>query len=434
MSVRLELDDPRAVYTCLDNLTGKVVFTIGSSSQETVSSITVKMEGISQTRLVVPDHDKDSRNKAELEIHRVLYIAQTVFPAPAILEQQKGSPSTSHAGYTLAPGTYTYPFTFRIPLNNSCHPANSIFSKMHVVGKFGKGVAIDYAKDPLHHERATLPPSLFSIPGAGEDEGGSIRYFLKVTVNRPQFYRKNLRRDQAFVFLPIEPPRQPNYGGETYARRQHLFLHAPYTLVQTPQPKKKGLWGFGSSKSSQKFVPNKPAHEPRFTLEARLPCPAILVPKEPMGLRIILVKLEPFTTPVILRQIQIRLLVSTHIIAQEQRRKFVSAMPLYNATTGFLLGMHQPFVFGDENTPVGKEVEADRKIWEEWTLPETVSPSFKTCNITTTYQLEITCGVSLGMEGSIDQIPLVIPIEVYSGIKPPEKLLQAAKSPQPQQF
>lgn len=43
------------------------------ANDETISAITVKMEGISRTRLAPPrihDHDRDSK-RAEVEIHRV---------------------------------------------------------------------------------------------------------------------------------------------------------------------------------------------------------------------------------------------------------------------------------------------------------------------------------------------------------------------------
>lgn len=53
---------------------------------------------------------------------------------------------------------------------------------------FEKG-SLDYAKDASTHLRGTLPPSLSGIP----DDEASIRYFLKATVNRPQFYKSNMR-------------------------------------------------------------------------------------------------------------------------------------------------------------------------------------------------------------------------------------------------
>ena len=47
---------------------------------------------------------------------------------------------------------------------------------------------MEVAKTPTHHVKQTLPPSLSGFPGEAE-----IRYYVKVTVNRPQFFKENPR-------------------------------------------------------------------------------------------------------------------------------------------------------------------------------------------------------------------------------------------------
>ena len=47
---------------------------------------------------------------------------------------------------------------------------------------------MEVAKTPTHHVKQTLPPSLSGPPGEAE-----IRYYVKVTVNRPQFFKENPR-------------------------------------------------------------------------------------------------------------------------------------------------------------------------------------------------------------------------------------------------
>ena len=49
-------------------------------------------------------------------------------------------------------------------------------------------MALEVAKTPTHHVKQTLPPSLSGFPGEAE-----IRYYVKVTVNRPQFFKENPR-------------------------------------------------------------------------------------------------------------------------------------------------------------------------------------------------------------------------------------------------
>lgn len=288
----------------------------------------------------------------------------------------------------MPPGTHIYPFKFRIPVNNACRQIGSRFQKLTIE----KG-GWEYAKDAEHHTRNTLPPSLFSLPGGAD---GEIRYFIKVTVNRPQFYRINIRTDEAIVFLPIDPPR-PTPTGEIFARKEHL-LHFP--ILQSAIPKKKGFWGFG--RKPENVAPDRPFEEPRFTIEARLPSPPILAPKEPLPLRIILVKLAPFSTPVVLKQLQLRLFMTTYITAHGNSEKVFLTVPLFNTLTEYRRGMNIPFTFEHSQTPVGVSLEVDRSIWSGWSLPEHISPSFRTCNITMSYQLEVTCAVGLESHANVD--------------------------------
>lgn len=49
------------------------------------------------------------------------------------------------------------------------------------------GLSIEFAKTPTMHVKTTLPPTLY-FPGEAE-----IRYYVKVTVNRPQLLKENPR-------------------------------------------------------------------------------------------------------------------------------------------------------------------------------------------------------------------------------------------------
>ena len=44
------------------------------------------------------------------------------------------------------------------------------------------------ARDTNRHVKKTLPPSLSGFPGEAD-----IKYFVKATVIRPQFYKENIR-------------------------------------------------------------------------------------------------------------------------------------------------------------------------------------------------------------------------------------------------
>lgn len=50
------------------------------------------------------------------------------------------------------------------------------------------GLKVEMARDTNRHVKKTLPPSLASFPGEAE-----IKYFIKATIIRPQFYKENIR-------------------------------------------------------------------------------------------------------------------------------------------------------------------------------------------------------------------------------------------------
>jgi len=70
-TVRLHLDrSGDHVYTNLDMLTGSVILNL--ISEETISLISVKMEGLAVTRLLAPRRpDRNEKSAAETEVHKV---------------------------------------------------------------------------------------------------------------------------------------------------------------------------------------------------------------------------------------------------------------------------------------------------------------------------------------------------------------------------
>lgn len=128
---------------------------------------------------------------------QLLYKVITVFPSPDV--QKHGS---GNASYTLSPGQYEYPFQFKVfpkaslasrqnveadawqlPINNNCSNNNTMFTNLNVAG-----LRMEMARDTYKHVKKTLPPSLNGFPGEAE-----IKYFVKVTVVRPQLWKENRR-------------------------------------------------------------------------------------------------------------------------------------------------------------------------------------------------------------------------------------------------
>ncbi|EPS43188.1 hypothetical protein H072_2843 [Dactylellina haptotyla CBS 200.50] len=397
MSLCIHLDKPAGhAYTNLDILSGHVSLEL--PSDETISSIIVKLEGIVRTRLKEPkryEDDKESK-RWETELHKVLYLTQTVFPADEVQKQ-----TTSTAGFKLKKGEYTYPFQFRIPINNVCIPQTGILKTLSDLGQ-GFDTVKETGKQE-NHVKTTLPPSLSGIPS----EMAWCRYFVKVTLNRPQFYRTNTRKLELFVLLPIEPPRPPLTSRETFAKREHI-----QNYQQLPPKKKRGL--FDSWRGKPEGL-QQPINQSRFFVEARLPSPPIITPNEPIPLRVLFTKLVPFTAPIILRSLQIRLISTTHIRVHDIKHDLILSSHAHSS-----LSLAIPV--GHPHSTVGEELEADNSAWRHWTLPSSVQPSFVTCNIRRKYDLEILVGISLGLQPHIEVVNLIMPVEVFSGIRPPPQL------------
>lgn len=87
-------------------------------------------------------------------------------------------------------------------------------------------------------------------------------------------------------------------------------------------------------------------------------------------------------------------------------------------------------------------------IWRNVALPNTIAPSFATCNLNRKYEMELKVGLSWGKAktdfmsknpfGGNQPIPQTIwlplhfgNIEVYSGITPPPELVEAARNTRP---
>lgn len=95
-----------------------------------------------------------------------------------------------------------------------------------------------------------------------------------------------------------------------------------------------------------------------------------------------------------LQTMQIDLIGYTKIRAHELIRTETSSWMIISASN-----MKVPLdtlVEGSTN-----EFEVDRKFWNRVPLPNTVAPSFDTCNLSRTYELEVKLGLAHGTPGKI---------------------------------
>ncbi|KAK5198239.1 hypothetical protein LTR99_007512 [Exophiala xenobiotica] len=440
MSVHIQFDQPESrCYTNLDFVNGRVILVLPLDAA--ISAVTVKLEGESRTRLSgprFPGNERSDKRRYELEVHKVrkqtfrivagahprpqlLYKVLTVFPTPELQENSSG------AAYTLLAGQYVYPFSFKFPFNNDCQKKNPMAMKDI---KFGQ-LNVQFAPDMNKHVKKSLPPSLSGFPGEAE-----IKYYVKATVVRPKFFQGNIRMVLRHTspsrssktankfqicdikFLPIEPPRPHDRHEETFARRKRQFQ--PYHGAS----QRKGLFKKSSTPQCAEEEP------PAFQVDARLPNPAVLTCNERLPLRILIERLNESSASVYLSMLQIELIGYTHVRAHDLERIESGSWILMSKAN-----MNMPL--GNPTEKSRKEWKLPSRLWDDFPIPNTVCPSFETCNISRRYELEVRVGlahgVASGMRPELIVLPLRLPVMVYSGIAPPPQLLRAmANNPRPQ--
>lgn len=110
MIVQLHLDQHENYthFTNLDLLSGKVLLRVPNPGN--VSSIVVKLEGESRTRLLAPVRpDRPDKQRPVLEVHKFLYKTQVVWPPNTRPEDVNPK-----ASFMINMGNYEYPFQFKV--------------------------------------------------------------------------------------------------------------------------------------------------------------------------------------------------------------------------------------------------------------------------------------------------------------------------------
>ncbi|KAH7149693.1 hypothetical protein B0J13DRAFT_312834 [Dactylonectria estremocensis] len=440
MSLRIALDNQPEFYTNLDLIQGRVV--LGLNRTEQIGSIVVKLEGESITALQVPNvfeseigvkpgSAQRAPGSIASENHKILYKLQQVFP-----DDYYASSSNPYGAYPLPAGEHSFPFKFKLPINNACSDpmAMSQIGGVANAGGFGGGGlfgfggvrVMDGSKQLyLRHVTKTLPPSITGYPMEAE-----IRYYIKVTIQRPGLLKENWRYQIGLKFLPIEPPRPKKTAQESFARRPFTFQ------LRSPQPEKKrsSFFGMRSDETNPGSTPDSAADfdpAPSVEMSARLPHPTILTCNQPVPLRLISKKMANSPEDVYLVSFQMDLIGYTEVRAQT----------LHNQKLNRWVVVSNPNIniplTSSPTDEVGKEFVVPDDVWKNKPLPNTVAPSFNTCNLGRRYELEIKLGVAWGKpkkgrQAQVIYLPLHFSqINVYSGITPPAELLQAAASTQP---
>ena len=135
---------------------------------------------------------------------------------------------------------------------------------------------------------------------------------------------------------------------------------------------------------------------PEFGVDARLPNPAIITCNEDMPLRVLITQMTKRDRPVYLQSLQIELIGYTYVRAHDVQRKESSSWVLVTAAN-----MRIPI--GSSSDAVGTETEINKEYWYGKPLPNSVAPTFVTCNLRREYELEVRVGLGYGSEKGVRQ-------------------------------
>lgn len=200
-------------------------------------------------------------------------------------------------------------------------------------------------------------------------------------------------------------------------------MRKKHTLAAPPRGQDSSLFSLFARKSG-------PGNAGTIAFEVRLPNPAILVPTEPIPLTLLVKREVGSQGTVYIRSVQVMLGITTFIAAQGYRRELGYLQPILTATNlNITLPANQPelsinpadFLQQSSSTPKNAGIA----------LPDTVPPSFRTCNIARKYTLVFQLGVSSSPSLQPELIQLTVDVQVFSGFKPPPELLSTARNAPP---
>lgn len=393
-------------------------------SPETVRNITVKLEGVSFSRVPIPQDEEDRRRKRKeryaLEIHKFLYHTQVVFPP------KKVELAASSRQFTLPGGDHQFDFCFDIPATTECsdvkQPAPYSLSRL-VIDSTG----IDYARDATSHFRGQLPPALSDM-----NEICSVRYFLKATIHRTSMLKMNIRVYQPIIYISPDNFDPSIDANETrFARRQvSVWLEKPseaqkqqaLKMNQNPQQQRRGLLRsiFSSSNAQVPEAASLP-----LMLDMRFP--NYFNPVKQLPIRLFVINLtDPKTfrgSPIIyLNELTFKLYATTDTRAQMYGKQHVHSLTLMSQLQ---MSINLPLSeFMPANVPGLNDVweaELPQSLWEKVRIPDNVAPTFQTCNIKRSYAFEVIAALSTIPGAAPNYVSVVGDVKLLSGISPTAK-------------
>ncbi|KAL3464468.1 hypothetical protein BJX64DRAFT_286278 [Aspergillus heterothallicus] len=324
-----------------------------------ISNVTVCLEGLIRTSLIEKGPAFILGNdvpKVADESHQLFKTTKVLFPRP-------NSPFIAR-GYTLSEGQYTFHFEMKFPISAKC----------------------SISQPQLRHRDTPLPPS-FRAQAMESGARANVEYLLCVQVTRRTRLRRVISTAQSLNFIPFDPA--------------PVLLSALRTGCHTHQ---KGLYI-----TSQSLLGCSMAALPILLLEAKLPSPPLLYPRERLLLRLCVRTLPmriQHVLPIKLQSLALGLRHTTKITADVHRASWTSSQKL--------LDLHEldETIKCDRESDVLSEIKPD--IIQRILIPE-APPSFTACTVEHQHSLVVDAVFSLPGRVPFSSVKLIINVEILSG-------------------
>ena len=251
------------------------------------------------------------------------------------------------------PGIHSFPFSLEIPLLSTCNSTPSSGTR---------------------NIQSALPPSLDLVSNSLKI---SATYQLGAVVERPGMLRRKITRVQKIEFRPLYPPRLTSLAQPS---RTKIVGHLSATSLGIQE------------KASSQFN-ELPPYSPSIVFEATLPIAKIIRPSEHVDLGITIVvpiDLAQALYKLWLDSLLIRLKTTTTAVVACHARSHVGYVNVCSIK-GFL-----PL----DVTAGHEKCQIPPGLWQNHVYP-TMLPSFRSCGIQRTHQLEIIAGL---VSNSADKI------------------------------
>lgn len=455
--VQVEIDKAatNGTFTNFDVIRGKVKLT--TTTPLSLSCIQVKLEGVAKTQFLIRNPRKNNLERLYRDMHKILFDSAVVFPPENVRLVSRGKEFTLTPGSYSYDFSFKIPFETSCKKLEGISNKVSINKNFNVVinnGNFNTSTMMHQANDYLqrlsnpnqarppqqparnYHVTSQLPPSMEMGNSA------SITYFVKATCKRLSMFSINLRATDPFTFLPLDMSDTEQALGpqdrldfrERFFRKLvvfhgHRIEQQGGDVKSLPTPPKSGFFlSFLGSKgpSTPSRSPSTQASLLAVSFEMRLPYVAALAPNKPPSFKLFLISdvnparfsLANYGRPdessglgvVYLQSLKFELRSVTYIsvLFQDSTCKDIhqsaleETIPLCNNTyQNVALDMFRstrqvPLSTTSRDGISGDayELQIPSVYYENFRVPRTLAPTFKTCNIERTYQLRIVAGIS----------------------------------------